>query len=335
MRRYLSEHLCVDKELFYIICVYKNNFIIFNKFFNKNNNIFINYIMDEKKMEKNVKKKLLKKDFKKWDKESINFLISVYKDEKFNSFYELNILLLDDYIKWRIINSTDKNMYNLNKLIDLYCLIKKDIYSGKTNDYELFLKDDIFSPNCIAENNSLSNDKFSDEFIEEPICIIHNVYHLIIGFIIMMMYILFQYFYSMIIFKNPQIEHNKILELNVPIPITEDIFNNQFIKNFLELNKQCYAPVSAPVSVPIPAPTPLSLPEDILNNPLIKKILELNKQVPTPLPIPLPIPIPLSLPEDILNNPFIKNILELNIPSPEDILSNPFIKNFFNEKFFI
>jgi len=277
--------------------------------------------MDEKKMEKNIKKKLLKKDFKKWDKKSILFLISVYKDEKFNSFYELNILLLDDYIKWRVINSTDKDMYNLNKLINLYCLIKKDIYCGKTNDYELFLKDDIFSPDCIPQDYHSSSHKHLDKNIDGPICIIHNIYHLIIGFIIMMMYILFQYFYSIIIFKSPQIENNKILELN--IPIQEDTLNNQFIKKILELNN------------PVPRPVSTSLSENILNNPVIKKILELNKQDSNAIPVPINIPTHIGIQDDILNNPVIKKILELNIPSSEDILNSPFIKKFFDEKFFI
>lgn len=172
--------------------------------------------MEEKYVKRKIKKELLKKKFENWDKESIIFLTYVFTNKKYESYHEINLLLLDDYIKWYKKNDINKNnMYDLDKLINLYCLIKEDLLYERSNDYTNFL------------NNNIKNEKtccFGDIYYY----FLHdNLYSLNLGVIITLIYIILKYLLS---FQKPANIEKKV-ELKIPIP--ENILNNPLIKHFL------------------------------------------------------------------------------------------------------
>lgn len=186
-----------------------------------------------------IKKELLKVKFKNWNKDTIIFLVYVFNDIKYSEFYEVNLLLLDDYIKWYQKNNTLNDMYTIDKLIKLYCLIKEDLYYEKTNDYTYFLNNDI-NINIDKEEvikkelykEELSFNDFYLYFINQKFC------SLSIALMISIIYIILKYIY--ILFFNKiniinKIEERKKYELKIPIP--EDIMNNPLVKYFLEDNK--------------------------------------------------------------------------------------------------
>lgn len=182
-----------------------------------------------------IKKELLKKKFKNWDKDTIIFLIYVFNNLKYSEFYEVNLLLLDDYIKWYQKNNTLNDMYTIDKLIKLYCLIKEDLYYEKTNDYIYFLNDDFDKEEVIKKElykEELSLNDFYLYFINQKFC------SLSIALMISIIYIFLKYIY--ILFFNKinlidKIEEKKKYELKIPIP--EDIMSNPLVKYFLENNK--------------------------------------------------------------------------------------------------
>jgi hypothetical protein len=114
--------------------------------------------MDEY-IDKKIKTELVEKDFHKWNKESIIFLVSIFEYKKLNSFYDFNLILLNDYIKWykNYLNNDTKNnidMYNLESLINLYSLIKHDIRNEQNYNYEDILDENIQEniPENVSEN---------------------------------------------------------------------------------------------------------------------------------------------------------------------------------------
>jgi len=92
--------------------------------------------MEEEYIEKKIKDQLINKEFKLWDKESIDFLLSIFEYEKYNMFYNINLMLLDDYIKWytKNINETSNN-YSLENLKYIFCLINTNIYNNVHYNY--------------------------------------------------------------------------------------------------------------------------------------------------------------------------------------------------------
>ena len=100
--------------------------------------------MEEKYIQKRIKRELLKKDFNEWNKESIQFLVSVYKYDKYKKFYESNLLLLDNFIKWYKKNKII-DMFSLDKLIQLSCIIKEDLLYEKNYDYNFVLYNTVKS----------------------------------------------------------------------------------------------------------------------------------------------------------------------------------------------
>ena len=191
--------------------------------------------MELKYIKSKIKKELLKKKFKNWNKDTIIFLIYIFNNLKYSEFYEVNLLLLDDYIKWYQKNNTLNDMYTLDKLIKLYCLIKEDLYYEKTNDYTYFLNDESDKEEVIKKElykEELSLTDFYLYFINQKFC------SLSIALMISIIYIVLKYIY--ILFFNKinlinKIEEKKKYELKIPIP--EDIMNNPLVKYFLEDNK--------------------------------------------------------------------------------------------------
>jgi len=156
-------------------------------------------------LEKKIKKKLVKKHFRKWNKDSIKFLASMFEYPKYDKLYDFNLILLDDYINWYKKNSYITDQYSLDKLIDLYCLINSNIYRNIYTNYDNLLDD-------IKTDNKES---------------VLDIYFFgIIAVIIITIKYLFSIIYSQ------KIEEKKnVFQLQIPIP--DNIINNPLIKYFL------------------------------------------------------------------------------------------------------
>jgi len=92
----------------------------------------------ETDIEKQIKKELINKEFKNWNKSSINFLISIFEFEKYNHLYNINLMLLDNYIKWYKKEYNGENneiMYKIENLEYIYCLINNEMYYNIKDNY--------------------------------------------------------------------------------------------------------------------------------------------------------------------------------------------------------
>jgi hypothetical protein len=163
-----------------------------------------------KYLEKKIKKKLIKKNFSKWNKESICLLISIFENSKYKELYDLNLILFDDYINWYKKNTYISDQYSLEKLIDLYCLIKTNTYKNIYISYDKFLEN--------KEEDSKIN-SFWDIYF-------YAIFAIIIIFVKFFTYLMF--------YRKKEEEKNKIFELQIPIP--QDILNNPLIKYFIGNN---------------------------------------------------------------------------------------------------
>ena len=201
--------------------------------------------MDEY-IEKKIKTELLEKDFIKWNKDSIIFLVSIFEYKKLNSFYDFNLILLNDYIKWyknylNTNNDTKKDtnndtnndtkddkidMYKLELLTNIYSLIKDDIKNQQNYNYE-----DILNENTKVNNipNNNSNLNLFEYFLES--FGITNYCNFTIGIIITLLYIIFKYIITFIFYEKKKEEKKNIFELK--IPIGDNLINNSLIKFFL------------------------------------------------------------------------------------------------------
>jgi len=179
---------------------------------------------EEKYMKKRIKKELTKKPIDEWNKESINFLTYIYKYPKYNKLYDSNLLLLDKYIKWYKIKENKElvhdNMYNIDKLIKLYVMIKEDIYYEYNYDYTHFL----------------NNDKNKNNFV---LSFIYELYYFLFGekfcsisfgLMITIFYLIIKYLYNLIFLCKKE-EEKKLFDFK--IPISDNILNIPFIKQLL------------------------------------------------------------------------------------------------------
>ena len=175
-------------------------------------------------MKKRIKKELIKKPLDEWNKESIIFLIYIYKYPKYNKFYDSNLLLLDNYIKWYKIKENNDlvkdNMYNIDKLIKLYVMIKEDIYYEYNYDYIHLLNDENKKNNFIL---SFVYDTYYFLF-GEKFC------SLSFGLMVTIFYLFIKYLYNLIFLCKKE-EEKKLFEFKLPIP--DNILNNPFIKQLL------------------------------------------------------------------------------------------------------
>ena len=97
----------------------------------------------EYSIENEIKEKLENKDFEKWDKYSIIFLVSIFQFKQYNKLYEGNINLLKKYIEWARDNQDKvygKNMYKYSTLVNIYHLINDDIFYNRNVDYKIELE---------------------------------------------------------------------------------------------------------------------------------------------------------------------------------------------------
>lgn len=117
-----------------ILCLSKFDF--FKLFFSKS------YTYMEIKYAKNkIKNELIKKDFKQWNKDSIILLVSIFQYNQCKELFTINLMLLDDYIKWycKYENFELLDQYNIDILVNLQKLIKDDLYHNENYNYEIYL----------------------------------------------------------------------------------------------------------------------------------------------------------------------------------------------------
>jgi hypothetical protein len=190
--------------------------------------------MEEEYIEKKIKEQLINKDFKLWDKESIDFLLSIFENEKYNMFYNVNLMLLNDYIQWysknnnindNVNNNINEkcNHYSLENLKYIYCLVNEDIYNNVHYDYIKTLNN--------LENKVNGLYKFT--LFENLLNILNdkNFCSLTIGIIATIIYIIFNFIIKIFTLEKKN-EKRHIFEIKIPIP--DNLINNSLIKFFLD-----------------------------------------------------------------------------------------------------
>jgi hypothetical protein len=179
----------------------------------------------EEYIEKKINDELIKKDFKLWNKESIDFLLFIFEYKKYNVFHNVNLILLNDYIKWYSENMIeDPNIYSLENLKHIYSLIKEDISNNIYYNYVKILN----KLNNVSTNDNINNEytlenilKYILNLVKDP-----NYYVLIFGIIVTILFKIFNY----INIEKPY-EKKNIFEFKIPIP--DNLINNSLIKLFL------------------------------------------------------------------------------------------------------
>jgi hypothetical protein len=197
--------------------------------------------MENEYIEKKIKDQLVNKDFELWDKESIDFLISIFEHEKYNTFYDINLLLFDDYIKWYTnkINENESlenkviNNYPLENLKYVYHLINIDIYNNIHYNYVKILN------NINNTNNNDINiyDTFNlNNLFTYIISMLTDTNFCGISFtlIITILYVIFNYIISLFKFEK-KIEEKNVFEIKIPIPA--NLINNPLVKFFLNIQE--------------------------------------------------------------------------------------------------
>ena len=182
--------------------------------------------MEEEYIEKKIKEQLINKDFKLWDKESIDFLLSIFENEKYNMFYNVNLMLLNDYIQWysKNDNVNEKcNNYSLENLKYIYCLVNEDIFNNVHYNYIKTLNN--------LENKVIESYKFT--LFENLLNILNdkNFCSLTIGIIATIIYIIFNFIIKIFTLEKKN-EKRHIFEIKIPIP--DNLINNSLIKFFLD-----------------------------------------------------------------------------------------------------
>lgn len=201
--------------------------------------------IEKEYIEKKIKNELINKDFETWNKETINFLVSIYEHDKYNDFYSINLILLNDYINWykknveesenSCKNSTDplpiiddnlpkkhiiiNDMYELKDLTYIYSIINDDIYHNIRDNYINILnyKKSYHTDLSIKFNYLLNN----------------NLFYVIIGIFLTIFYITIKYILYFFQFRKRE-EKKHIFEIKIPIP--DNCINNSLIKLFLGEN---------------------------------------------------------------------------------------------------
>ena len=84
--------------------------------------------MEREYIQKKIKSELISTDFKNWNKESIHLLVYVFEFDFLSDLYNLNLLLLKDYIDWCKKNigcheSIHDDIYQVFELENIYSKI--------------------------------------------------------------------------------------------------------------------------------------------------------------------------------------------------------------------
>jgi len=176
-------------------------------------------------LENKIKNELLNKEFKDWNKESIVTLVSVFQYCQCKQLYTINLILLDDYIKWikKNTESNITNQYSLEKLVELQKLINSDLYNNQNYNYEYYLE----------HEESLEKNEKIEKIEKEDVCPIYNncsFYTLFIG-LFLVMYLIFSNLSFCFSSRKVEIARHDN-ELKLPLP--EDLMGNPLIKLLLQ-----------------------------------------------------------------------------------------------------
>ena len=189
-------------------------------------NIEIEYI------EKKIRDQLINKNFKLWDRESINFLISIFDKDNYKSLYNINLILLNDYIDWYLKNIKNNyyNMYSFNNLEYIYNLIKENTINNiESKDTYLNILENLDKEK--NEKNIINNDIdccFLYYIIDNFKNYINiDTFNFLLSTIFIIFIILFRY---LILLFTKNKEKKYILEVN--IPISDKLINNPITKLF-------------------------------------------------------------------------------------------------------
>ena len=193
--------------------------------------------MDKEYIEKKIKDELVNKDFELWDKDSINFLVSIFEFQKYSEYYNINLMLLNDYISWYKKNNChnpihNQNMYNLKDLMNIYCIINEDIYHNVHYNYV----------NILNKNYSYSYNDLTSQF---NILLNNNLFFLIIGTILTIFYIILKYILFFLPLKKRE-EKTHIYEIKIPLP--DNFITNNLLKFFVGENNDTIIKENNPVN---------------------------------------------------------------------------------------
>ena len=163
--------------------------------------------MNIEDLQEKIKIELKDIDFKNWNKNSIDFLISIFESDKYNSLYNDNLILLNDYIEWYRNNSV-QDMYNFNNINKIYFLIKEDIKVNIRDNYVNLLHN--------IENNKINTyDYYSKYNISYD-----NMFTILIFLIFLNLLYLIRNIYNTFYIKKP------VYLFELKIPLSENITNN-------------------------------------------------------------------------------------------------------------
>jgi len=179
----------------------------------------------EEYIEKKINDELIKKDFKLWNKDSIDFLLFIFEYKKYNVFHHVNLTLLNDYIKWYSENIVeDPNIYSLENLKYIHSLIKEDISKNIYYNYIKILN----NLNNVSINDSINNDYTIENIITYILNLLKdpNYYVLIFGIIVTILFKIFSYINTEKLY-----EKKNIFEFKIPVP--DNLINNSLMKLFL------------------------------------------------------------------------------------------------------
>ena len=181
-----------------------------------------------------IKKNLIDKDFIKWNKESINLLVSIFEYNEYKELYNSNLELLDKYIIWMKDNNFDKfefkNRYSYDILVELYTLIKRDLYYDikynyikQLNNFEQYSNKNINSFEQYSNKNINSFEQNSNNlYIYDYILFIIFVIGLIIIIIIRLIYYYYKNNNNIYQIQKPDPKYNFNLTLNLKDDIVKD-----------------------------------------------------------------------------------------------------------------
>jgi hypothetical protein len=161
--------------------------------------------MENKYIEKKIKKEFIKKDFANWDKNSIDLLILMLQLTDYKKYHNMLFLLLNDYIIWLNNNKIIKDNYSINELNDLKDGIFKELYYS-------------------------NNDKNIEIYEYDSIINIDNISYAIL---LTILSIIFKYIFSLLFNSNTKVDNN-VLNNNV---LNNSLLNNNVLnndKNFLD-----------------------------------------------------------------------------------------------------
>jgi hypothetical protein len=196
--------------------------------------------MEKEYIENKIKKELFEKDFAIWNKETIKFILHIFDLHNYHQYFNMLLLILNDYIIWYKNNDTindtiiEHDMYNIDDLINIYEIIKKDM--NINNSYIGTLENkkeiEIETIKHNEEDNILDNNNIDDnQKLHCPLHNLLNVSNIMYGIILTIFLIILKYLLSFIFYEkkdeiNKHINHNSIPTNLIQNPLIKYLLNN-------------------------------------------------------------------------------------------------------------